>query len=100
VTATLVQQMAVLRPEAVELYDRVHREMSEEMRAVMRRAGYLEMTIHRAGELLFLRALRDPNLAAPEPGDAELSARWHAETSPCFAAPWRRAESIFSFLEC
>ena len=89
--------MAVLRPDAVERYDRLHREMSGEQRAVMARAGYLEMTIHRAGELLFLRAVRDPELAAPAPGDAELSARWHAETSPCFAVPWRAADPTFDF---
>jgi len=99
VTVVVVTQMAVLRPEAVERYDQLHREMSEEQRAVMARAGYLEMSIHRAGVLLFLRAVRDPDLAAPAPGDAELSARWHAETSPCFASPWRVADPTFDFSE-
>ena len=98
-TTVVVTQMAVLRPDSVERYERLHREMSAEQRAVMRRAGYLEMTIHRAGELLFLRAVRDPDRAAPAPDDAELSARWHAETSPCFAVPWRQADSTFAFSE-
>jgi L-rhamnose mutarotase len=99
VTTIVVTQMAVLRPDSVERYERLHREMSAEQRAVMSRAGYIEMTIHRAAELLFLRAVRDPDGAAPAPGDAELSARWHAETSPCFAVTWRAADSIFDFSE-
>lgn len=73
-----------LRPEAVDEYDRLHREAPPEIYQRLRQGGVSDYSIFRHGELL-INVSRRAEGAVPPTIHADLHREWQASLAPLFA---------------
>lgn len=83
-TAEQVCRLVWLKPEAVEEYDRLHREAPPEIYERLRQGGVSDYSIFRHGELL-INVSRPDRSAAPPTIHADLHRDWQASLRPLFA---------------
>lgn len=90
-------RVATLRPDRVEAYERLHRELPARAIELMREDGFDLLDIHRVGLtlIMLLRAPPGP-LAARTPEDVGFETRQQMLTDECFASPWRDSLPMFT----
>lgn len=87
--------VAVLKPECVEQYEAIHRDMTDQDYAQMHDVGISTLRIYRIGLTLIMVLRTDGRPATLEPIGTRARANYDL-CEACFAQTWRAADPVFS----
>jgi L-rhamnose mutarotase len=91
-------KIAVLHPDRLLEYERLHQNIPEMNLRHMREGGYHTMRILRSEQTVIMVLEHDETRDIASLLEfSEAAELWQTRTAPCFATPWRDAHEIFSF---
>jgi L-rhamnose mutarotase len=94
-----ILQIAQLKPEMIEHYEKLHREIPTLNLRHMREGGYQSLQIYRAGTTLVMVLHHDEQVDIGALSEfSEAAIQWQERTNPCFAKLWQEAKEIFTFI--
>ncbi|RKP54398.1 L-rhamnose mutarotase [Cohnella endophytica] len=89
-------RVAHLRPDQVERYEQLHRNIAPGNEKHMREAGIVSLRIYRDGQVLLMIVESDPTLAIPDRViNHQLEEEWHHLTGNCFSKSWQDASEVY-----
>ncbi|MBP1993188.1 L-rhamnose mutarotase [Paenibacillus eucommiae] len=92
-------RVAVLHPDKIEEYERLHNEIPEQIERHMKEAGCKKLHIFRQGTHLWMYVELDESEAvAGRIVDEEMEREWHALTGDCFVNMWQEVPMVYSFI--
>ncbi|PWV95845.1 L-rhamnose mutarotase [Paenibacillus cellulosilyticus] len=87
---------AVLKPDQVERYERLHNEQPAAIAAQLHDKGFVNLNIYRSGLAVFMTWEIDPDRIIPDRIVREHAEReWDRLTGDCFAEGWTRVPLIY-----
>lgn len=88
--------MAVLKPDKVEQYERLHDEQPAAIAAQLQDKGFVNLSIYRSGLAVFMTWEIDSDRIVPNRIVREHAEReWDRLTGDCFAEGWTEVPSIY-----